>query len=234
MRDFKEPREAGIEPESWFELRTNEVREERLDNEGGIGPEREFELKSRIVRPVQADKSAGTEPVRLASEMISEERKGREAQREEGRGSARCTDWMVMAVTEPVALHETWLQLHGEGEDGSQSGMGGLEPGTEVALSHENRNVTCGSVEVEEAREKRRERERRKEKERNLSLGIIKETQKTQTGGFASNPNYQGLASSWGFSPLVFLHWVSLLLRFSLLLVSFSLSISLLLSLLNP
>lgn len=150
------------------------MREESLDSESGIGPERELELKSRIVRLVQADKSAGTDPVRLASEMISVEIEGREVHREEGRGRARCTDWMVMAVTVLVALHAMWLQLHGEGEEGSQSGMGDLEPGTEVALSHEKRNVTCGSVEVEEQREKRKERERRKEKERNGCLGIIK------------------------------------------------------------
>lgn len=82
------------------------MREESLDSEDGIGPEREFELKSRIVRLVQADKSAGTDPVMLASVIISEEREEREVHREEGRGRARCTDWIVMAVTVPVVLHE--------------------------------------------------------------------------------------------------------------------------------
>jgi hypothetical protein len=129
-------------------LRINEVRKESLDSESGMGPERELELKSRIVRLVQADKSAGTDPVRLASEIINVEREGREVHREEGRGRARCTDWMVMLVTEPVLLHVTWLQLHGEEEAGSQSGIGDFEPGTEVALSHEKRNVTWGSEEA--------------------------------------------------------------------------------------
>jgi hypothetical protein len=78
VRDFKEPREAGIWPESWFELRINEVRAESLDSESGMGPERELVLKSRIVRLVQGDKSAGTEPVKLASEIISVDREGKE------------------------------------------------------------------------------------------------------------------------------------------------------------
>lgn len=82
------------------------MREESLDREDGIGPERELELKSRVVRLVQADKSVGTDPVMLASEIVSVESEGREVHREEGRGRARCTDWMVMEVTVPVVLHE--------------------------------------------------------------------------------------------------------------------------------
>lgn len=75
-------------------------------------PTSEFELRSMTCSSVQSPMSEGSFPVRLAPEMTSFLREGKE-ERLDGIGSSREMDWIVISVTKPLGEHVMEDQLHG-------------------------------------------------------------------------------------------------------------------------
>lgn len=154
----------GMGPDSWLELSARVSSAVALPREAGMGPVSALLLMSSSARLRHRHRSSGMAPVRLASETTKDTRPGSAAQRPDGTGTARCTDWKDMDVT-PAPEQEMCDQLQGDKEAGDQSGGRAavvLSQAVRKATSEEEAAAEEGEVAARRRRwSKRRGRGRR-------------------------------------------------------------------------